>query len=214
MARKRIAIVEDQTIFRELLVEMLTADGRYDIVAEASSSVEAIATIGRLPQPPDILLLDVILPDGSGLDLMVRLERKLRRTRVLLVTASERAPVIRQALEQGVHGIIAKSTPLRELRTAIDAVAAGSTYYCPAASAILRQVASSPIASKLTPRERQIVKHVASGLSSKEIAHQLGLSFKTVSNHRLKVMQKTGARNVAALTRYAIEQGIIAPDGG
>lgn len=207
MRALRVAIVEDQTIFRELLAEMLGGDDRYEVVAQLALGADALALL--LDQPPDLLLLDVVLPDMSGLDVLARAAGKLKRTRTLLITASERPAVIQQALQQRVHGIVTKGTPLRELRVAIDEVASGGTYYCPTAARIVREVAGRPVALALTTREREIVGLVAAGLSSKEIASRLGLSVKTVSNHRLRAMERIGVRNAAELTHYAIEQGLI-----
>ena len=195
MKRTRIAIVDDMTVFREL-------------VAPASTGEEALRVLGA--DLPDVLLLDVVLPDMSGLDLLERLGPRARRCRVLLVTVSERPGVVQQALRAGVHGMVTKGTPLREFRVALDTVVAGGNYYCPTTARILRELHVQPaLAEDLTGRERQIVQLIARGLSSKEIAHQLGLSVKTVSNHRLHIMAKIGARNAAGVTRYAIDQGWV-----
>lgn len=208
MSRTRIAIVDDMTIFRELLAESLTADGRYTLITQASSGEEALRLFAS--DPPDVMLLDVMLPDMTGLDLLERLGPRARRCRVLLVTASERPQVVKQALRAGVHGMVTKGTPLREFRVALDTVLSGGNYYCPTTARILREVAGQPaLPDTLTSRERQIVQLIARGQSSKEIAQQLGLSVKTVSNHRLHIMAKLGVRNAAGVTRYAIDQGWV-----
>jgi DNA-binding NarL/FixJ family response regulator len=131
---------------------------------------------------------------------------------VILVTAHERSPIVREALEAGARGIVMKGTPLRDLRKAMEHVSAGGTYFCAATAELLRDSLSQPQpATALSPRERRIVQLVARGLSSKEIAAELGISTKTVSNHRTHVREKLGLRDVASFTRYAIEHGLVEP---
>ena len=209
MSDIRIALVDDQTIFREMVAELLT-DPRHEIVGQFSTGQEALEAIPDLAV--DLIVLDVVLPDMSGLEVLRRLGAPLRRTQVLLLTGSERADVVQQAVRLGVDGIVMKGMPLSELREAIRRIETGGTFFCASSQTLLRQVAQKPVAEALTPRERQVVQLVAQGLSSKEIATRLGLSAKTVANHRLSIMTKLGIHNVAAVTRYAIEHGLINPD--
>jgi DNA-binding NarL/FixJ family response regulator len=206
----RVAVVDDQTVFRELLAELLVADPAYEVVGQFGSGEAAIAALPRLA--PDLLVLDAVLPDRSGIDVLRVLRDRLRRTAVLLVTAHEKSSLVRDAVEAGVRGIVTKGTPLRELRDAMARVAAGGTYFCASTSALLRESLQSPPSDRrLSPRERQILQMVASGLSSKQIASELGVGEKTVSNHRTHIRTKLGLRDVASFTRYAIEHGLIEP---
>ncbi len=209
MSNIRIALVDDQTIFREMVAELL-ADPRHDIVGQFGSGQEALSALPSLAV--DLLVLDVILPDMSGLDLLRRLGAPLRRTQVLLLTGSERPEVVQQAVRLGVDGIVMKGMPLTELREAVRRVESGGTFFCATSQTLLREVTRNPVAEELTPRERQIVQLVAQGLSSKQIAERLGVSAKTVANHRVSIMTKLNLHNVAGVTRYAIEQGLINPD--
>ncbi len=209
MADIRIALVDDQTIFREMVAELLS-DPRHEIVGQFSTGEEALSALPNLAV--DLLVLDVVLPDMSGLDVLRRLGAPLRRTQVLLLTGSERPEVVQQAVRLGVDGIVMKGMPLSELREAVRRIESGGTFFCATSQTLLRQVAQNPVTEGLTPRERQVVQLVAQGLSSKEIANRLGVSAKTVANHRLSVMAKLGVHNVAGVTRYAIEQGLINPD--
>lgn len=206
-----VAVVDDQTIFREMLVELLAADDRYRVVGQYHTASEAIEKLRILV--PDVVVLDVMLPDRSGLDVLRELATLRPAPRVLVVTAYEQPTIVRDALEAGAHGMVTKGAPLRELRAAIERVAEGGAYYCAKTQEILRRNAQSPPEeASLTVRERQIVRMVASGASSKEIAAELGISEKTVQNHRMNIMNKLGIRDIAGLTRFAIARGFIAPD--
>jgi len=207
----RVVVVDDQTVFREMLVEILGADSRYEIVGQFGSAGEAVLGLPRLL--PDLLILDAVLPDLPGLDVLEALGPKLRRRMaVLLVTAQEKTSLVRSALSLGVQGVVMKGTPLRDLKEALHRVSAGGSYFCPTASELLRQSAMEPTQNvRLSARERQVLQAVARGLSSKEIASELGISEKTVANHRMHIRDKLDLRDVASFTRYAIEQGLIEP---
>jgi DNA-binding NarL/FixJ family response regulator len=209
-----VMIVEDQTIFRELLAEVLAAsDGPrsgYDVVGQFSRGQEALLAYPRLL--PELVILDAVLPDMNGLDVLAQLQELRRGLPVLMVTAYERPALVQQAIKLGARGFVTKGTPLRELREGIRRVAEQGTYFCSVTSTILAQnVQSPPEEEGLSGRQRQIVALVARGRSSKEIADELQISPKTVANHRLQIMQKLQLRDVASLTRYAIAQGLIEP---
>lgn len=206
----RVAVVDDQTVFRELLAELLVADPAYEVVGQFGTAEEAIAALPRLA--PDLLVLDAVLPDRSGIDVLRVLGSALRRTHVLLVTAHEKPSLVRAAVEAGVRGIVTKGTPLRELREAMARVTAGATYFCSNTASLLRDSLQSRAPERpLSPRERQVLQLVARGLSSKQIASELGVGEKTVSNHRTHIRNKLGLRDVASFTRYAIEHGLVEP---
>lgn len=207
----RVVVVDDQTVFREMLVEILGADARYEIVGQFGTAREAMAALPRLN--PDLLVLDAVLPDCPGLDVIEQMSaRERRKLSVLLVTAQEKTSLVRHALSLGVQGVVMKGTPLRELKEALQRVSAGGSYFCPMASELLRKSAMEPVHnSRLSGRERQVLQGVARGLSSKEIANELGITEKTVANHRMHIRDKLDLRDVASFTRYAIEQGLIEP---
>lgn len=207
----RVVVVDDQTVFREMLVEILSADPRFEVVGQLGTAREAIDALPRLM--PDLLVLDAVLPDLPGLDVLsALLPKQRRRLAVLLVTAQEKPALVKQALERGVQGVVMKGTPLRDLKEALTRVSAGGTYFCPTSSELLRKSAlDGKQSTPLTARERQVLQLVAQGLSSKEIASELALSEKTVANHRMHIRDKLELRDVASFTRYAIEQGWIEP---
>jgi DNA-binding NarL/FixJ family response regulator len=205
--KNRALIVEDQTTLRELLSELLGITYEVDAVA---TGAEAVALFTR--KQYDIVLLDLVLPDTHGFQVLDELKRALHRPRVLVLTAHARPAVVRDATARGAHAVITKSAPLRELREAIDRVQAGGHYYCSETSKLLQDAVSEPERDEqLTERQREILRAVASGMSTKEIAAAFSLSEKTVANHRARIMDRLGVRDVAGLTRFAVSLGLIDP---
>lgn len=201
-------LVEDLTIVRETLAEVLDADERYRVVGAFATGKEALEQVDALH--PDLILCDLMLPDMLGLEVVRHARKALPSCRLLLLTAHQRADLVAEAEALGAHGIVMKGTPLRTLKEAIAAVLGGALYFCPEAAALLRERRAEPqVAAALSSRERQVVQMVARGLSSKEIAVALGLSEKTVWNHRANLMKKLGVHDVAGLTRYAIAAGLV-----
>jgi DNA-binding NarL/FixJ family response regulator len=205
-----VMIVEDQTIFRELLAEVLAAEGGYAILGQFSEGQAAIDACPRLK--PDVVILDAVLPDINGLDVLARLLAARPGLRVMLVTAHERPALVQDAVRLGAKGFVTKGTPLKELREGVRRVAEHGTYFCSVTSAILaNNLKSPPAGAELSPRQRQIVQLVARGLSSKEIADELSISVKTVANHRLQIRERLNLHDIASITRYAIERGLVEP---
>lgn len=206
----RIVLVEDQTIFRELLAALLTSDGRYEVAAELSHGREVLETCRRVR--PDLVILDMVLPDHSGLEVLAELMEWQSRLKVLMVTGHARAALVQQAIATGARGFITKAAPLAEFRQAVDRVLLGQRYLCAETSTLLADaVQLGPGSAELTDRQKEIVRLVAQGLSSKQIGCALGIAEKTVNNHRLQIRERLQLHDVASLTRYAIEQGYIEP---
>lgn len=210
---KRLFIVEDQTAIREMLVEILRLDANYTLVGEAGDGQTACAQCLELK--PDLLVLDAKLPGLNGVDVLRRLARQLPMLRVLVFSGHENALLIREMLEAGAHGFVEKTAGLAEFKRGLETVAAGGTYFGPAVAALLRNVVVNPrtggSGDLLTDREREILQLVAESHSTKEIGAKLGISAKTVDNHRTNLMRKLDLHDVASLTRYALETGLIEP---
>lgn len=207
-ALRNALVVEDQTTFRELLVEVLSADGQFKVTACASGA-EARAELQWTRF--DLVLLDLVLPDVHGLELLEEL-RHNRTLRIVVLTAHSRPAVVKSVVEAGAHGVVTKGAPLSELRQGIKRVVEGGAYYCTETSRLLHQSTKSPeITEKLTGRQLQILRAVAQGKTTREIADDLRLAEKTVSNHRARIMERLGARDVASLTRYAVARGLVDP---
>jgi DNA-binding NarL/FixJ family response regulator len=206
----RLLLADDHALFRAGLRALLQPLSGYQIVAEASDGEEALGLCRDLR--PDIAVLDIGLPNLTGLDVAERLRNEGSTVRVLLVSAHCDEEYVRQALRLEVAGYLSKDSTTEELEVALRAVGRGATFLSPTVSQqvvrdYVRQIDASP--PELTPRQRDVVRLVAEGLSTKEIAFRLALSVKTVETHRGQIMQRLGVDSVAALTRYAVRMGIV-----
>ncbi len=210
---KRLVIIEDQTAIREMLVEILRLDANYQLVGEAGDGQAAVQLC--LEASPDVCILDAKLPGLNGVDILRRISKKLPQMRVLVFSGHENPVLVREMLEAGAHGFVEKTAGLFEFKKGLETVANGGTYFGPAVAALLRNVVANPATSNapdfLTDREREILQLVAESHSTKEIAAKLGISVKTVDNHRTNLMRKLNLHDVASLTRYALEVGLIEP---
>lgn len=208
---KRLVIIEDQTAIREMLVEILRLDTNYQLVGESGDGQDALNLC--FETKPDVIVLDAKLPGLNGVDLLRRLVKKLTTVRVLVFSGHENPVLVREMLEAGAHGFVEKTAGLFEFKKGLETVANGGTYFGPAVAALLRNVVANPAASSaadfLTDREREVLQLVAESHSTKEIAAKLGISIKTVDNHRTNMMRKLNLHDVASLTRYALEIGLI-----
>ena len=210
---KRLVIIEDQTAIREMLAEILRHDTNYNLVGEAGDGQAAVALI--LETKPDVAVLDAKLPGLNGVDILRRVAKKLPDMRVLIFSGHENPVLVREMLEAGAHGFVEKTAGLFEFKKGLETIAGGGTYFGPAVAALLRNVVANPAsagaADLLTDREREILQLVAESHSTKEIAAKLIISVKTVDNHRTNLMRKLNLHDVASLTRYALDVGLIEP---
>jgi len=208
---KRIVIIEDQTAIREMLAEILRIDPAYAIVGECGDGQQACPLCLELK--PDLLVLDARLPSLSGVDILRKIGRQLKNTRILVFSGYESPALVREMLEAGAHGFVEKTAGLIEFKKGLETIAAGGTYFGPGVAALLRNVVASGNTHSgmdaLTDREREILKLVAESNSTKEIAQRLAISVKTVDNHRTNLMRKLNLHDVASLTRYSLEIGLI-----
>jgi DNA-binding NarL/FixJ family response regulator len=210
----RILVVEDHLIVREALVTLLGVRPDLQIVGVAASIRETMPLVEQTR--PDLLLLDLSLEDGSGIELARRLHRSRSQTRVLVVTGFRDGFAAREALAAGVAGYVLKEQPSADLFDAIDVIRLGGTYVSPTIAAQLRSDQLSPkednpLAS-LSNRESEIFRLIVSGASSKDLSRRLFISVKTVETHRTNIGRKLGVRTSVDLVRFAAAQGIaIAP---
>jgi DNA-binding NarL/FixJ family response regulator len=183
-----------------------------EVVGEASDGLEALRMIGE--QHPDLALLDVTMPGLNGLEVTARAVKEFPGTRGILVSVHADDEYVYRGLRAGAAGYLLKNADRRELEMAVHAVARNEVWLSPAVS---KKVVAALSAGKhledpaelLTSRQREILQLVAEGFSSKEIAHRLGLSLKTVESHRAQLMDRLGVRDLTGLVRYAIRLGIV-----
>lgn len=213
--KHRVVIVEDHQLFRDGLKAMLNKRGDIDIVGEAEDGLEALKTLRNLQ--PDMVLLDLSMPKLSGISVLKEMKRELPDTRFLLLTIHESDQHVLEAFTAGANGYCIKDSSREELMLAIDSVLAGKTYISPGIS---DQVMEGFLSSRkklktqtrwetVTQREREVLKLLAEGYTNKEIGDFLHISVKTVEKHRANLIGKLDLHNVAQLTAFAIENGLV-----
>lgn len=208
----RVLIVDDHRIVREGLSLTLAQQSDFDLVGEASDSKSALAQMEQLH--PDIAVIDIGLPDRNGLDLSQEILRRYPKTRIVILSGTADQSLVTKAVEAGISGYLLKLNAAEELVRAIRAARKAQTYMSPEVSAFLlngyKQLRNSRKAAEgaeLTEREREVLKRIAEGQNTKQIAAELHLSAKTVETHRGRLMKKLGVNSVAELTKYAIRFG-------
>lgn len=208
----QVLIVDDHPLFRDGVVQTLRADPEMDIVGQAKTAAEAMRLAAELL--PDIILLDITIP-GGGLNAAQAIAASLPITKIIMLTASEAEEDVLTALKAGARGYILKGVSGDELIKIVRSVYAGEAYVTPGLAATLlaemqnhrhTQPEAGPL-DELTEREREILEHVAAGMSNKEIAHRLSLSEKTVKNYMTNILQKLQVRN-------RVEAAVLAQSGG
>lgn len=209
ISKVKVLIVDDQTMFRELLARLISQESRFEIVGTAGDGREALQSFTDVK--PDLVVLDLMLPGLNGIDLLRQFLRERPEVRVLVISGHPSEETVRGVLKAGAHGFIEKNAPIEMLRQSVNQVADGGSYFGPSVATLLRNAVANPTADEgmLSHREREILQLVAEGHSTKEIAVILTLSIKTVDNHRSNIMKKLNIHDIASLTRYAIKVGLI-----
>lgn len=205
MDTARIVLADDQLLIRAGIRALLDSLSGYRIIAECSDGQSAIAAVQE--HHPDIVLLDIAMPGMSGIDVARTLRAGKAEARLLILSSIEQPTIVEQALASGVDGYLLKDFLLEELQEALRTVAAGNTYLSPKIRRIVESTASRE--DQLTGRQLQVLKLVASGSTTKEIARDLRISPKTVEFHRARLMERLGVHDVTGLTRYAMQNGLL-----
>lgn len=205
----RVILIEDHALVRELLGAMVREQLGLDLVAQCRGVAEGSKAC--LEHKPDLVILDWMLPDGRGFDIVREAGAKLPKTRWICVSSNEQEHLVREAVELGIHGFVLKKSDLSNLRTAVERVLAGHSYYCAESARLLVEAMRSEavLASNLTTREREVLRGIARGENPKSIASQLGVNAKTVQNHITMLKDKLGIHEPAGLVRYAIKHGYV-----
>ena len=213
----RVLIADDHTLVRAGIRALLQGLEGVEVVAEAGDGREAMAL--ALVHRPDVLVTDIAMPHVSGLELAGRVARELPEARVIILSMYGNEEYASRALQAGAAGYLLKDSGLAELELAVRAVARGETYLSPAVSKhviadYLRRTGGAPPESgSLTPRQRQVLRLIAEGKTTKAIARLLGVSVKTVETHRAQLMDRLDIHDVAGLVRHAIRIGLVEAGG-
>lgn len=215
--RIRVLVADDHAVVREGIRHVLATTHGFDVVGEAASGADAIRLTEE--QEPDVIVLDVSMPDGTGLEVIDELRRAAPQARVLILSVHDEAEYVLQAVRAGANGYLRKDSSPAELRDAVRAVDRGESFFSPTMAVRLSdalRVESSRMArvsrlALLTSRERDVLEGIANGETNKEIAARYGISPRTVETHRESLMRKLDIHSVAGLTRFAVEEGLVAP---
>lgn len=212
----RIVLVDDHTLVRAGLRSLLDSIEDIDVIAEAGDGHAGLAAV--LEHRPDVLITDVAMDGMNGLELAERVRAELPATRVIVLSMFSSEEYVVRALKAGASAYLLKDSATAELELALAAVARGEVYLSPGASRRLVErvvrpadAAAGPL-DALTPRQREILKLIAEGVHTKEIAYRLNVSAKTVESHRAQIMDRLGIRDVPGLVRLAIRAGLISAE--
>ena len=203
----RVVIAEDHTLIREALAKMLVASRQIEVVGLASTGTEAIALVEQTK--PDVLLMDVTMPEKDGIAALADLAALGTKTRTIMLTMHEDEAHGVRAMRAGAAGYVKKSANLDELLDAIDRVHRGERVIPSEVEVALTRKRSDHPAQILSSREFQVMEYLAAGKTNREIAEMLSISVKTVDTHRGHVLKKLRLRNNSDITRFAIQHGLM-----
>jgi DNA-binding NarL/FixJ family response regulator len=224
----RVLLADDHDILRDGLRALLGMAADVEVVGEASTGRQAVAETERLR--PDVVLMDITMPELDGVEACRRIRQQSPETRVLFLTMHEAEEYFFRALRAGAAGYVIKRTASADLLAAVRAVARGESFLSPSVARALvadysergTRSSVSPMEQAaeripdsyetLTSREREVLQLVGEGFTNQEIADRLHLSIKTVQSHRAAVMEKLDLRDVTHLVRYAVRRGLVDPE--
>lgn len=209
----RVIVADDHALFRAGIRKLLQTFAGVEVVGEAADGHEALRVTAA--QRPDVVLMDIAMPDLNGVEAAARLTRDGPRPRVVILSMHAGEEHVLRAIRAGAAGYLLKDASPAELETAVRAVARGETYLSPAISRYVVEDyvrrgggEHSPL-DRLTPRQREILQLLAEGNTAKAIAAKLGLSVKTVETHRAQLMERLEVRDLATLVRLAVRLGLV-----
>jgi DNA-binding NarL/FixJ family response regulator len=212
----RVLLADDHALVRAGIRSLLNAMNEVEVVAEASSGEEAIELAAS--SRPDVVLMDIAMKGITGLEAAARMRSRNPEVRVVILSMHSGEEYVLQALRAGAAGYLLKDAATGELELALRSVMRGESWLSPAVSrqvveGYVQRAGGEQAPEVLTARQREVLRLVAGGKSTKEIAFLLNLSVKTVETHRAQIMERLGIRDVAGLVRYALRTGLVPPDG-
>lgn len=220
MQKLTVILADDHTVVRQGLRALLECEDDMSVVGEAEDGRQAVQITKRLQ--PDVVVMDIAMPSLNGMEATRQVSRESPKSKVLILSSHSDEEYVQQLTEAGASGYLVKQTAAQDLVAAIREAKKGNAFFSPAISKRLlehyrastgRPPGEKPT-PKLTPRELEVLQLIAEGHPNKQIAGTLYLSIKTVEKHRQQLMNKLGIHNVAGLTRYAIDKGVIETSSG
>ncbi len=212
---RTVVIVEPQLSVAEMMTGVIEKNPAYNVLARVAEGLVAHEICLR--EHPDLVVMELLGLGMEGTELIRRISRQLKSTRILVFSGCCTPQMVKDALHCGAHGFGEKSASLNEFQNAVTVVGEGGSYFGPEAAKSIRQTITDPQSTavgpsvrSLSPRERETLTLIARGLTTKEIAARLNVSSKTAENHRANLMRKLDLHNTASLTGFAFEQGLVA----
>ena len=205
----RVVLADDHDLVRSGIKALLSMIDGVEVVAEARDGQELIQLVENLT--PDIVMTDISMPRMDGIAAIAQIHAKHPKVRLLVLSMYDTVDFVKRAVANGACGYLMKDAPPFELEQAVRSVMATGSYFSPAIAQRLLQPSEPTIDDELTQRQIEILKLIAQGRASKEIAFELGLSPKTVDVHRARIMERLRLNDIASLTLYAVRKGLIKP---
>jgi two-component system nitrate/nitrite response regulator NarL len=210
----QVLLADDHPVVRKGIGSWLSGIEHLEVVDEAVNGVEAVAKVKELS--PDIVLMDVDMPQLNGLEATKTIRKECPNTKVLILSMHTNKNVVLQIIRSGAHGYVLKDAPPADLLRAIESVSSGEPFFSPDINQIVLNqylaetgAPEAPTAASLTEREREVLAMIAEGQSNKEMAGKMGVGVRTVETHRERMMAKLNIHSVAGLTKFALANGIV-----
>ena len=207
----KVFLVDDHLLFRMGLKSALSDSGdRFVVTGEAASSAELLEHLPTLDA--DVVILDIMLPDRNGLDVAVMVREQRPSLKILVMSSETDEETVARFLKVGLEGFVSKAVPVDELFRAVEYVAEGAEYYGRDIASLIHYVRVNRKEEEeavFTPRENEVIRLCAEGLSAKEISERLSINIATVNTHKNNIFKKLGINSSVGLARYAIKHGII-----
>jgi DNA-binding NarL/FixJ family response regulator len=205
----RIVLADDHDLVRSGIKALLAMVEGVEVIAEARDGRELITLVGALR--PDIVMTDISMPGMDGITAIAEIHVRYPEVRLLVLSMYDTVDFVKRAVANGACGYLMKDAPPFELEQAVRSVMATGSYFSPSIAQRLLQPSEPTVNDELTLRQVEILKLIAQGRASKEIAFQLGLSPKTVDVHRARIMERLRLNDIASLTLYAVRKGLVKP---
>lgn len=207
--RIRLVLADDHDLVRSGIKALLSAIDGVEVVAEASDGSELIAAVDTFV--PDVVMTDISMPGMDGITAISQIHVTHPEVRLLVLSMYDTVDLVKRAVASGACGYLMKDARAVELEQALHSVMKTGGYFSSSIAQLLLQPSEPTADDELTYRQVEILKLIARGLSSKEIAYELGLSSKTVDVHRSRIMDRLNLGDIASLTRYAVRKGLVKP---
>ena len=209
VATIRVVLADDHDLVRSGIKALLNMIDGVEVIAEARDGAELVKLVESLE--PDVVMTDISMPGVDGIAAIAQIHSRQPEVRLLVLSMYDTVDFVKRAVASGACGYLMKDAPPFELEQSIRSVMATGTYFSPAIAQRLLQPSEPTVNDELTDRQVEILRLIAQGKASKEIAFDLGLSPKTVDVHRARIMERLKLGDIASLTRYAVRKGLVKP---